>query len=263
MTFKQLSDLLDISEAQLEYLNPIYKSKYIPSIEEETFYLRLPKNKIGIFVSNEEKIYGYLVYLEQEKIRNIQLALQAKKRDSIAKQDSLAVVANLTVKNNDSNEFEEVIKKRTKEVVSKNFHKVKKGETLSEIADKNNVSIVNLRKWNNIKGSNITSGQSLVILTTKKVTVNEVVKKPKLKTEIVEPEIENAVAENTEKPIENKYSSAKSKIDFKEDYYIVQKGDSIFSITKKFPNLTTDDLKKKNDLKTDNIQPGMKLKIQG
>jgi membrane-bound lytic murein transglycosylase D len=263
MTFKQLSDLLDISEAQLEYLNPIYKSKYIPSIEEETFYLRLPKNKIGIFVSNEEKIYGYLVYLEQEKIRNIQLALQAKKRDSIAKQDSLAVVANLTVKNNDSNEFEEVIKKRTKEVLSKNFHKVKKGETLSEIADKNNVSIVNLRKWNNIKGSNITSGQSLVILTTKKVTVNEVVKKPKSKTEIEELVVENAVAENIEKPIENKYSSAKSKIEIKEDYYIVQKGDSIFSITKKFPNLTTDDLKKKNDLKTDNIKPGMKLKIQG
>jgi membrane-bound lytic murein transglycosylase D len=265
MTFKQLSDLLDISEAQLEYLNPIYKSKYIPSIEEEIFYLRLPKNKIGIFVSNEEKIYGYLVYLEQEKIRNIQLALQAKKHDSIAKQDSLAVVANLTVKNNDTFEYEEVIKKRTKEVVSKNFHKVKKGETLSEIADKNNVSIVNLRKWNNIKGSNINAGQSLVIQTIKKVTVNEVVKKPKPKpkTEIVEPVVENAVAENTEKPTENKYSSAKSKIEIKEDYYIVQKGDSIFSITKKFPNLTTDDLKKKNDLKTDNIQPGMKLKIQG
>lgn len=263
MTFKQLSDLLDISEAQLEYLNPIYKSKYIPSIEDETFYLRLPKNKIGIFVSNEEKIYGYLVYLEQEKIRNIQLALQAKKHDSIAKQDSLAVVANLTVKNNDTNEYEEVIKKRIKEVVSKNFHKVKKGETLSAIADKNNVSIVNLRKWNNIKGSNIISGQSLVIQTTKKVTVNEVVKKTKSKTEIVVPEVENAVAENTEKPTENKYSSAKSKIEIKEDYYIVQKGDSIFSITKKFPNLTTDDLKKKNDLKTDNIQPGMKLKIQG
>jgi membrane-bound lytic murein transglycosylase D len=263
MTFKQLSDLLDISEAQIEYLNPIYKSKYIPSINKEYFYLRLPKNKIGTFVSNEEKIYGYLAYLEQEKIRNIQLALQAKKRDSIAKQDSLAIAANLTVKNSDTSEYEEVIKKRTKEVVSKNFHKVKKGETLSEIADKNNVSIVNLRKWNNIKGSSINTGQSLVIQTTKKVTVNEVVKKPKLKTEMAETDVENAVAENIEKPTENKYSSAKSKIDIMEDYYIVQKGDSIFSITKKFPNLTADDLKKKNDLKTDNIQPGMKLKIQG
>jgi membrane-bound lytic murein transglycosylase D len=263
MTFKQLSDLLDISEAQLEYLNPIYKSKYIPSIDDEYFYLRLPKNKIGIFVSNEEKIYGYLAYLEQEKSRNLQLALQAKKRDSIAKQDSLAVAANLTVKTNDANEYEEVTKKHIKEVVSKNFHKVKKGETLSQIADKNNVSIVNLRKWNNIKGSTINAGQSLVIQTTKKVTVNEVVKKPKPKTEIIEPVVENAVAENTEKPTENKYSSAKSKIEINEDYYIVQKGDSIFSITKKFPNLTADDLKKKNDLKTDNIQPGMKLKIQG
>lgn len=263
MTFKQLSDLLDISEEQLEYLNPIYKSKYIPSIDDEYFYLRLPKNKIGIFVSNEEKIYGYLAYLEQEKARNLQLALQAKKRDSIAKQDSLAVATSLVVANNEPVEMEEVLKKRTKEVVSKNFHKVKKGETLSQIADKNNVSIVNLRKWNNIKGSTINAGQSLVIQTTKKVTVNEVLKKPKPKTEIIEPEVENAVAENTEKPIENKYSSAKSKIEINEDYYIVQKGDSIFSITKKFPNLTADDLKKKNDLKTDNIQPGMKLKIQG
>jgi membrane-bound lytic murein transglycosylase D len=263
MTFKQLSDLLDISEAQLEYLNPIYKSKYIPSIDDEYFYLRLPKNKIGIFVSNEEKIYGYLAYLEQEKSRNLQLALQAKKRDSIAKQDSLAVAAILVVANNEPVETEEVLKKRTKEVVSKNFHKVKKGETLAEIAKKNQVSITDLKTWNKIKGSAINAGQSLVIQTTKKVTVNEVVKKPKPKTEIIEPEVENAVAENTEKPTENKYSSAKSKIEINEDYYIVQKGDSIFSITKKFPNLTADDLKKKNDLKTDNIQPGMKLKIQG
>jgi len=262
MTFKQLSDLLDISEEQLEYLNPIYKSKYIPSIDNEYFYLRLPKNKIGIFVSNEEKIYGYLVYLEQEKIRNLQLA-QIRKRDSIAKQDSIAVASNLKSKIEENVDYEEVIKKRTKEVVSKNYYKVKKGETLSEIADKNNVSIASLRQWNKIKGSNINAGQSLVIQTTKKVTVNEVVKKPKPKTEIVEPQVEDAVAENTTKPTENKYSDARSKLEVKEDYYIVQKGDSIFSITRKFPNLTADDLKKKNDLKSDNIQPGMKLKIQG
>ena len=262
MTFKQLSDLLDISEEQLEYLNPIYKSKYIPSIGDEHFYLRLPKNKIGIFVSNEEKIYGYLAYLEQEKIRNIQLA-QVRKRDSIAKQDSIAVASNFKMKNNDTTEYEEVIKKRTKDVVTKNYHKVKSGESLGVIADKNNVSISDLRKWNNIKGSNINAGQSLVIQTTKKVTVNEVIKKPKKKAEIIEGNVETAVAENTVKPVVNKYADAKSKLEIKEDYYIVQKGDSIFSITRKFPNLTADDLKKKNDLKTDNIQPGMKLKIQG
>ena len=262
MTFKQLSDLLDISEEQLEYLNPIYKSKYIPSIGDEHFYLRLPKNKIGIFVSNEEKIYGYLAYLEQEKINKIQLA-QLRKRDSIAKQDSIAVASNFKMKSNEPTEYEEVIKKRTKEVVSKNYHKVKSGESLGVIADKNNVSISDLRKWNNIKGSNINAGQSLVIQSTKKVTVNEVIKKPKKKTEIIEADVKTAVAENTVKPVVNKYADAKSKLEIKEDYYIVQKGDSIFSITKKFPNLTADDLKKKNDLKSDNIQPGMKLKILG
>ena len=102
-----------------------------------------------------------------------------------------------------------------------------------------------------------------MIQTTKKVTVNEVIKKPKPKVETITPEAENAVAVNTTKPTVNKYADAKSKLEIKEDYYIVQKGDSIFAITRKFPNLTADDLKKKNDLKTDNIQPGMKLKIQG
>ena len=160
-------------------------------------------------------------------------------------------------KRNENTEYEEVIKKRTKDVVSKKYHKVKSGETLSEIADKNNVSIANLRTWNKIKGSNINAGQSLVIQTTKKVTVNEVIKKPKPKTEIITPDVQDAVAENVEpntsetvkSKTENKYSDAKSKIEVKEDYYIVQKGDSIFSITRKFPNLTADDLKKKKRFK--------------
>lgn len=55
MTFKQISDLLDISEAQLEYLNPIYKSKYIPSINNEYFYLRLPKIKSGFLFLTKKK----------------------------------------------------------------------------------------------------------------------------------------------------------------------------------------------------------------
>ena len=87
--------------------------------------------------------------------------------------------------------MEEVLKKRTKEVVSKNFHKVKKGETLAEIAKKNQVSITDLKTWNKIKGSTINTGQSLVIQTTKKITVNEVVKKPKSKTEIGRPRLAN------------------------------------------------------------------------
>lgn len=263
MSFKQLSELLDVSIEELEFFNPTYSKNHIPSYEDEIYFLRLPKNKIGLFVSNEEKIYAYVDYLENEKIRKAQLA-KVQKRDSIAKKDSVAIALATT----GDVEYEKVIEKRIKEIIKKDYHKVKKGETLSEIADQHNVSITDLRKWNKIKGSNINFGQSLVIQTKKKVSVNEVVKKPVKKSEIKVVQEDTLVADNSvEKTTESKEvvttSAKKDRIEIKEDFYIVQKGDSIFSITKKFPNLTVEDLKKKNNLPNNNIQPGMKLKIQG
>lgn len=264
MSFKQLSELLDVSVEELEFFNPTYSKNHIPSYEDEIYFLRLPKNKIGLFVSNEEKIYAYVDYLENEKIRKAQLA-KVQKRDSIAKKDSVAIALATT----GDVEYEKVIEKRIKEIIKKDYHKVKKGETLSEIADQHNVSITDLRKWNKIKGSNINFGQSLVIQTKKKVSVNEVVKKPIKKSEIKPSETDVLVADTnpTDKTAESKEvvttSAKKDRIEIKEDFYIVQKGDSIFSITKKFPNLTVEDLKKKNNLPNNNIQPGMKLKIQG
>jgi membrane-bound lytic murein transglycosylase D len=268
LTFKQIAELLDVTVEELEFFNPTYSKNHIPSYEDELYFLRLPKHKIGLFVSNEEKIYAYVDYLEAEKIRKSQLA-KLQKRDSIAKKDSVAIaLADVS-----DIEYEKVVEKHTKEVVKKDYHKVKKGETLSEIADKYNVSIAELRKWNKVKGSNINLGQSLVIQTKKKVTVNEIVKKPVKKTDVKTIDEDTLVADNTSEKAQEKgtntkevvptTASKKDRIEIKEDFYIVQKGDSIFSITKKFPNLTVEDLKKKNNLPNNNIQPGMKLKIQG
>ena len=72
MSFKQISDLLDIPVEQLEFLNPIYKLKVIPFEADKPHYLRLPKNKMGLFVSNEEKIYAYLEYTYTHKEKSKQ-----------------------------------------------------------------------------------------------------------------------------------------------------------------------------------------------
>ena len=45
--------------------------------------------------------------------------------------------------------------------------------------------------------------------------------------------------------------------------YVVQKGDTLFLISKKHPGITIEDLKKWNSLCDEVIQPGMKLKING
>lgn len=100
-------------------------------------------------------------------------------------------------------------------------HKVKKGETLSSIATKNNVSISDLQAWNQLKNSNLQINQSLKIKT---ASANKT----------------NAVT-----------------------YYTVEKGDSLYSIAKKIPGVTVEDLKKWNDISDNKLQPGMRLRVNG
>jgi membrane-bound lytic murein transglycosylase D len=45
--------------------------------------------------------------------------------------------------------------------------------------------------------------------------------------------------------------------------YYVKKGDSLYSISKKYPGVTISDLKKWNDIRGEELKPGMKLKING
>ena len=207
MSFKHISELLDIPVEQLEFLNPIYKLKVIPFEADEPHYLRLPKNKMGLFVSNEEKIYAYLNYLETDKEKTKYIASTSK--DSISSSADSSYVS--------KPKFE----RKTQ------FHTIKSGESLGKIADKYNVSITELKKWNSIKGNTIQAGKKLKIYSDKKVIV---------KTE------------------------SKSNND---GTYTVKSGDSLFSISKQFPGVSIEDIKKWNDISGDNIQPGMKLKING
>lgn len=71
ISFKQLSDLLDIPMSDLEFLNPSYKMKVIPYITGRTNFVTLPKNKIAVFASNEDKIYAYVDYEEGKREKRL------------------------------------------------------------------------------------------------------------------------------------------------------------------------------------------------
>ncbi|MFN7045333.1 MAG: LysM peptidoglycan-binding domain-containing protein [Flavobacterium sp.] len=207
MSFKHISELLDIPVEQLEFLNPIYKLKVIPFEADEPHYLRLPKNKMGLFVSNEEKIYAYLNYLETDKEKTKYIT--STSRDSVSSSTDSAYVS--------KPKFE----RKTQ------FHTIKSGESLGKIADNYNVSISELKKWNGLKGNTIQAGKKLKIYSDKKIIVK---------------------------------TDSKSNND---GTYTVKSGDSLFSISKQFPGVSIEDIKKWNDISGDNIQPGMKLKING
>jgi membrane-bound lytic murein transglycosylase D len=333
LTFKEISDLLDMPISELEYFNPAYKRNEIPYITGEMHYLRMPKDRIAVFTSNEDKIYAYAKYEDSKRERpNDRLAVaKAKNGDTdkefvtktqyhiLKKGDNLSEISdqfgvsisdlkrwnrikgkklpygkNLkiyvservakTQTNNDSTaSAKDPLKDLPKESTSvaaleqpkpaKTFktekvvtykdvtktYKVKSGDNLGAIADKHNVSVAEIKKWNHLKSDNIALGKSLKIITNEKVTT------------IVKKEIKgNAIAKNEAEPKEfknNKSDLAKSK-DRKEDKteiaaaksdtYTVVSGDNLTTIAKK-NKVTVDDLKEWNNLTDNNVKLGTQL----
>ena len=122
------------------------------------------------------------------------------------------------------------------ELVTENYI-VQAGDNLIQIAKKYNVSVDELKEWNELEDSNVKIGTSLKVLLSEKQEVAQVEAKP-VKSER-----------------QSKYQSEK--------VYIVKKGDSLFSISQKIKGVTVSDLKKWNGISSGKIKPGMKLKISG
>ncbi|MBL0014656.1 MAG: transglycosylase SLT domain-containing protein [Flavobacterium sp.] len=154
MTFKQISDLLDIPVAQLQLLNPQFKLNVIPAYFDNKHFLRLPLDKIAVFTSNEEKIYAYVQHELDQRERPF-----SRFQSALASRDSIESGESYTVS-------------RTK------FHKVKRGDNLSEIADRYDVSMSDLKKWNKLKSNKAPLGRKLKIITSERIAAR--VKKPKV-----------------------------------------------------------------------------------
>ena len=118
---------------------------------------------------------------------------------------------------------------------------VAKGDNLSAISRKFGTAIADLKEWNNLSSQNITVGSSLIVA----------------KNEIAIATDNASASSFKKKEIYSKVSTSS-----KMDYY-VQKGDSLYSISKKYPGVSVADLKKWNDIRGEGIKPGMKLKING
>jgi membrane-bound lytic murein transglycosylase D len=103
---------------------------------------------------------------------------------------------------------------------------------------KHRVTVADLKKWNNLRSTNIRSGQRLTIWT-KQSTASTSLASTKSKSKK-----DNMVA-----------SSKGSKT------YTVQPGDTLWDITRKFDGLTIDKIKKLNKLPNNKIQVGQKLVV--
>jgi len=223
MSFKQISDLVDIPVSQLQLLNPSYKLNVVPVYSNKPHFLRLPKDKIGIFTSNEEKIYAYVQHESEKR----ELPFETS-RWALAKRDT-------TSKAVASGEYTSKTK----------FHTVKRGESLGAISNKYGVSVAELKSWNKLRGNSIGYGKKLKIITSEKLKTLPSEVKP-----LSDKEENTAIASNESKPETTETP----------EYYTVQKGDNLNSIAKKF-GVTIAELKEMNNMEDTNVMLDTKLKI--
>ncbi len=240
ISFKQLSDLLDIPVAQLQMLNPQFKLNVVPAYFDNKHFLRLPLDKIAVFTSNEEKIYAYVQHELDQRERpfsRFQTALAS--RDSIESGESYTV-------------------SRTK------FHKVKRGDNLSEIADRYDVSMSDIKKWNKLKSNKAPLGRKLKIITSERIAAR--VKKPKADSTAVASvsksttTVTTAIAQVT--PKDQKVYKEEKVVSFQDvtKFHKVKKGDNLGEIAAKY-DVAMSDIKKWNKLKNNNVALGKSLKI--
>jgi membrane-bound lytic murein transglycosylase D len=117
-------------------------------------------------------------------------------------------------------------------------YKVKNGDFLGRIANKFGVRVSDIKRWNRLKNSRLKIGQRLSIY-------------PK-KIAITKANLEALSVKNRETSNKNG--------DF--EIYIVRKGDSLWTISRKFKNVSIDKIKKWNNIwSVKSLKPGTKLKI--
>ncbi len=124
------------------------------------------------------------------------------------------------------------------------LHRIRPGETLSAIAHHYGVSTQQLASWNGIKDlQKIRAGRQLALY----------IENSFYASNDNQPSV--LVSLDKEKPAAKK--SAKETV----TYYNVKKGDSLWKIAQKF-QLTTDQIRQWNNLESDMIRPGHRLKIK-
>ncbi len=115
-------------------------------------------------------------------------------------------------------------------------YKVRSGDYLGKIAERYGVGVSQIKRWNGLRSNNLRIGQRLTIFPRKPYYAKQAKKSsaPKVSTE----------------------AAAKAG-----KVHVVQSGDSLWTISRKYPGISVENLKKWNGISGNNLKPGTKLKL--
>ncbi|MRX64324.1 LysM peptidoglycan-binding domain-containing protein [Maribacter luteus] len=115
-------------------------------------------------------------------------------------------------------------------------YKVRSGDYLGKIAARYGVGVSQIKRWNGLRSNNLRIGQRLTIFTRNPVSASKTASKSP-----------QTVASTTNLPA--------SKI------HTVKSGDSLWTISRKYPGISIENLREWNGISGNNLKPGTKLKL--
>lgn len=191
ITLDQVSQYTDVPLEQLQFLNPSYKLDIIPYVKDKNYALRLPKRALGKFVTNENAIYQITSdelarkeatlpkYIEApERIvyrvksgdylgkiaSKYNVGVSELKRWNNLKSTSLRIGQRIIIYPSGPVSSASTSTKTSKNSSGKSTYVVQSGDSLWTIAKKfPGVSTKNLQVWNDISGTSLKPGQTLVV----------------------------------------------------------------------------------------------------
>ena len=156
--FKQIAQVLNVDEELVRSLNPQYRKDIVIGYTKPST-LRLPVDKINSFIDQEDSVYAY----------NADVLLTKRSEVEVA-QEIPSYSSGRTSASSSRKSYSRSKSKRSRRKSSRSSRRrrsssktvtVRGGDTLSEIAARNNTTVKKLKKLNGLKGNNIRKGKKI------------------------------------------------------------------------------------------------------
>ena len=162
--FKQIAAVTGIRIEELRSLNPQYRRDIVNGSTQPSV-IRLPQTYVNAFLDREDSIYNYEAATLLTKRTVVEVTADDVKEDVVASSQTVAPRTHQTAHSR-TRAVSQSRNRRGGKTASRGRSQsvtVKSGQTLSQIAKKNNTTVEKLKRLNGIKGNNIRAGKKLKV----------------------------------------------------------------------------------------------------
>jgi membrane-bound lytic murein transglycosylase D len=271
LNLKSLAQKLNVCAEDLEELNPELKKGVVPP--NTNYQLRIPADRAEYFYQNQLDILASARMFSRE--------VNGKRLGRYSRYSSLQSAES----GEPAGELEASTRRSSRATTKTKttLYTIKRGESLGLIAQRNGVTVKQLRQWNHLSGNKLIAGKKLKIVRTVKANepepaedeqlannspekdeaaapVERVVVAPAAKAKKAKPEPkakEAVAAKEVNKTTKETGKAAPAK---GTEYHTVKSGESFWSLAKKY-GTTVEELKKLNNIKDNKLQSGKQIRV--